>query len=124
VKDPGHLAQHELVLGLVLQVAEGVEQVEHGVEAAVGERQPGHVRLDQGQRLAGGGGPGDPGQQRAAPVEAGDPVAEPGQGDGVAAVPAAQVEQARSRGRPSSSTTPSTSAAVRSSSSSEAKMRR
>src|SRR5829696_7286861 len=32
-QDPGHLGQDELVLGLVLQVAEGVEQVEDGVEA-------------------------------------------------------------------------------------------
>jgi hypothetical protein len=46
-QDPGHLGQDQLVLGVVLQVAEGVEQVEDGVEAGVGERQPAHVGLDQ-----------------------------------------------------------------------------
>jgi hypothetical protein len=51
-QDPGHLGQDELVLGLVLQVTEGVEQVDHGVEAGVGERQPAHVARDQADRLA------------------------------------------------------------------------
>ena len=71
-KDPGHLAQDELILGLVLQVPEGVEQVEDGVEAAVGERQPPHVGLDQPDPLAlppgRGGRPGEQGRLRSSPV--------------------------------------------------------
>jgi hypothetical protein len=97
-KDPGHLAKDQLVLGVVLQVAEGVEQVEDGVEAGVGERQPTHVGLDQADppALTGGHG-GRPVQQGPTQVQPGDLEAELGQGDGVAALAAAQVEQARPR---------------------------